>query len=40
MQAAFVDIGENKNVFLHIKDIVPKKIMKQEIKMKVLKALI
>ena len=25
MQAAFVDIGENKNVFLHIKDIVPKK---------------
>ena len=24
MQAAFVDIGENKNVFLHIKDIVPK----------------
>ena len=25
MQAAFVDIGENENVFLHIKDIVPKK---------------
>ena len=24
MQAAFVDIGENKNAFIHIKDIVPK----------------
>ena len=24
MQAAFVDIGESKNVFLHIKDIIPK----------------
>ena len=24
MQAAFVDIGKNKNVFLHIKDILPK----------------
>ena len=25
MQAAFVDIGKSKNVFLHIKDIIPKK---------------
>ena len=25
MQAAFVDIGEEKNAFLHIKDILPKK---------------
>lgn len=24
MQSAFVDIGENKNAFLHIKDIIPK----------------
>ena len=24
MQAAFVDIGDNKNAFLHIKDIIPK----------------
>ena len=24
MQAAFVDIGEDKNAFIHIKDIVPK----------------
>ena len=24
MQAAFVDIGKNKNVFMHIKDIIPK----------------
>lgn len=25
MQAAFVDIGENKNTFLHIRDVLPKK---------------
>ncbi len=25
MQAAFVDIGENKNAFLHIKEVLPKK---------------
>ena len=25
MQAAFVDIGEGKNAFLHIRDILPKK---------------
>lgn len=25
MQAAFVDIGENKNAFLHIRDLLPKK---------------
>ena len=24
MQAAFVDIGEEKNAFLHIKDLIPK----------------
>ena len=24
MQAAFVDIGEGKNTFIHVKDIVPK----------------
>ena len=25
MQAAFVDIGDEKNAFLHIKDVIPKK---------------
>ena len=25
MQAAFVDIGEDKNTFLHIRDVLPKK---------------
>ena len=24
MQAAFIDIGESKNAFIHIKDIIPK----------------
>ena len=24
MQAAFIDIGENKNTFIHLKDILPK----------------
>ena len=24
MQSAFVDIGESKNAFIHIKDIIPK----------------
>ena len=24
MQSAFIDIGENKNAFIHIKDIIPK----------------
>ena len=24
MQAAFVDIGKNKNTFIHLKDILPK----------------
>ena len=30
MQAAFVDIGEGKNTFIHLKDVLPKKDTKQE----------
>lgn len=30
MQAAFVDIGENKNTFIHLKDILAKVDEKQE----------
>ena len=34
MGAAFVDIGEEKNAFLHIKDVLLKQAKLQEIKMK------
>ena len=35
MQAAFIDIGTEKNSFIHVKDVVPQVDEKIEVKMKI-----